>query len=113
MLAPVRSIVSFEAGPEAVAELLELARVAVGAFSQSDGCRGASFLQCLDAPERFQLVTEWEGVGAYRRAMSSAGVKLATYPLLLRCLDEPSAFAEVLRGRSDGSVEQLTTDLGD
>ena len=38
------------------------------------------------------LVTTWEHVGAYRRALSSYDVKLHAVPLLSRAIDEPSAY---------------------
>ena len=41
------------------------------------------------------MTTEWEGVGAYRRSLSSYDVKVDAAPLLSLGRDEPSAF-EVL-----------------
>ena len=38
------------------------------------------------------LTTEWESVGAYRRALSAYDVKLTAVPVLSRALDEPSAY---------------------
>lgn len=107
----MQSIVAFSAPPEQVGELVDLAATAIEAFVASDGCQGARFLQCLDEPDRHLLITTWAGVGDYRRAMSSPQVKLAAYPLLLRCLDEPSAFAEVLQAQPGGPVERRRTDL--
>jgi quinol monooxygenase YgiN len=51
----------------------------------------------LDDPTLWVLVTRWENVGAYRRALSSYEVKLNAVPLLSRALDEPSAY-EVVDG---------------
>ncbi len=44
------------------------------------------------------LTTEWEGPGAYRRALSSYDVKLTAVPTLSRALDEPSAYEPVEPG---------------
>jgi quinol monooxygenase YgiN len=52
----------------------------------------------IDDPELWALTTEWEGVGAYRRALSSYDVKLAAVPTLSRALDEPSAYETVEPG---------------
>ncbi len=46
----------------------------------------------VDDPELWALVTRWESVGGYRRALSSYDVKLDAVPLLSRALDEPSAY---------------------
>ena len=45
-----------------------------------------------DDPELWLLTTEWEGVGAYRRALSAYDVKLTAVPVLSRAIDEPSAY---------------------
>jgi quinol monooxygenase YgiN len=52
----------------------------------------------LDDPTLWTLVTTWENVGAYRRALSSYDVKLHAVPLLSRAIDEPSAFEVVEPG---------------
>jgi hypothetical protein len=52
----------------------------------------------VDDPELWLLTTEWEGPGAYRRALSAYDVKLAAVPTLGRALDEPSAYETVEPG---------------
>jgi hypothetical protein len=52
----------------------------------------------VDEPELWLLTTEWEGPGAYRRALSAYDVKLAAVPTLSRAIDEPSAYEPVLPG---------------
>jgi quinol monooxygenase YgiN len=52
----------------------------------------------LDDPELWVLTTEWEGVGAYRRALSAYDVKLTAVPTLSRAVDEPSAYEPVQPG---------------
>lgn len=52
----------------------------------------------VDDPELWVLTTEWEGPGAYRRALSTYDVKLAAVPTLSRALDEPSAYERVEPG---------------
>ena len=59
----------------------------------------------LDDPTLWTLVTRWENVGAYRRALSSYDVKLHAVPLLSRALDEPSAF-EVVEPGTDLNVRE-------
>ena len=52
----------------------------------------------LDDPDLWVLVTRWESVGGYRRALSSYEVKVGAVPTLSRALDEPSAYEPVLPG---------------
>ena len=52
----------------------------------------------VDDPELWVLITEWEGPGAYRRALSAYDVKLAAVPTLSRALDEPGAYERVEPG---------------
>ena len=59
-----------------------------------------------DDPELWVLTTEWESVGAYRRALSAYDVKLTAVPVLSRALDEPSAYESVEPG-TDLNVAQF------
>jgi len=52
----------------------------------------------VDDPALWTLVTTWENVGAYRRALSAYDVKLHAVPLLSRAIDEPSAYEMVEPG---------------
>jgi len=73
----------------------ERAEAAVSALAVRPGYRSARLARAADDPTRWVLVTEWEGVGAWRRALSSYDVKINATPLLALAEDEPSAF-EVL-----------------
>jgi quinol monooxygenase YgiN len=64
----------------------------------------------LDDPELWLLTTEWEGPGAYRRALSAYDVKVAAVPTLGRALDEPSAYEPVVPGEPLNIV--VTRSLG-
>ena len=52
----------------------------------------------VDDPGLWLLTTQWQGPGAYRRALSSYDVKTAAVPTLSRALDEPSAYEVVVPG---------------
>jgi quinol monooxygenase YgiN len=52
----------------------------------------------VDDPGLWLLTTEWEGAGAYRRALSAYDVKVAAVPVLSRAIDEPSAYEPVEPG---------------
>ena len=45
-----------------------------------------------DDPTLWALVTRWDGVGAYRRGLSAAEVKIAGAPVWVHALDEPGAY---------------------
>jgi len=64
-----------------------------------------------DDPTRWTLVTEWESVGAYRRALSAYDVKVNATPLLARSLDEPSAFEILAEAGPGGPVTTTDSDL--
>jgi Antibiotic biosynthesis monooxygenase len=40
------------------------------------------------------LLTRWDGVGSYRRALSAAEVKIAGAPVWVHALDEPSVYVD-------------------
>ncbi|MFZ2016186.1 MAG: antibiotic biosynthesis monooxygenase family protein [Nocardioides sp.] len=84
-----------EADAAAFRDDLERARESLGA--QPGYLRGR-IGRNVDDPTLWLLTTEWEGPGAYRRALSSYDVKLSAVPTLSRAIDEPSAFEPVEPG---------------
>jgi hypothetical protein len=44
--------------------------------------------------ELWALLTRWDGVGSYRRALSAAAVKIAGAPVWVHALDEPGVYVE-------------------
>jgi len=48
--------------------------------------------QNLDQSSLWTLVTHWENVGSYRRALSNNTVKMNAIPILARAIDEPGAY---------------------
>lgn len=48
--------------------------------------------RAVDEPGLWALVTEWEGAGFYRRALSAA--RMAMYPLMTLMVNEPTAFED-------------------
>lgn len=93
--------------PAQAREFLDAARAAIEAFAARPGYLGGRIGRAADDPSAWALVTEWDGVGAYRRALSSYDVRVIAAPLLATAHDAPSAF-EVLRDDSPGIA---TTDL--
>ena len=66
--------------------------VLLTALAARPGFRDGELGRCTDDPSLWALVTRWDGVGAYRRAMSAAEVKVAGAPVWLYALDEPGAY---------------------
>ena len=66
--------------------------VALDAFSACAGFVSGEFGQNLDDTTLWSLVTHWENVGSYRRALSNLNVKMNAIPLLARAIDEPGAY---------------------
>ena len=65
---------------------------ALEAFSACAGFVSGEFGQNLDDTTLWSLVTHWENVGSYRRALSNNTVKMNAIPLLARAIDEPGAY---------------------
>ncbi|GAA2517959.1 hypothetical protein GCM10010435_35020 [Winogradskya consettensis] len=86
------------------------AHAALAALAASTGYLSGRLTRALDDPGYWTLVTEWESVGAYRRALGGFDVKVNATPLLSESLDEPSAF-ETLASAAPGSpVEVVASD---
>lgn len=66
--------------------------VLLAALAARPGFRGGEVGRCTDDDGLWALVTRWDGVGAYRRALSAAEVKLAGAPVWVYALDEPGAY---------------------
>jgi hypothetical protein len=78
------------------------AAAALVALGARPGYRAGRLGRAYDDPTAWTLVTEWESVGAYRRALSAYDVKVNATPLLAESLDEPSAF-EILAEAGPGT----------
>ena len=91
--------------PEAEsATLLPRAQAALAAFAARPGYVRGRIGRAADDPTAWVLTTEWDGVGAYRRSLSSYDVKVDAAPLLSLGRDEPSAFEVLHRDEGAGAV---------
>ena len=64
----------------------------LAALAARPGFRDGELGRSADDPSLWARVTRWDGVGAYRRALSAAEVKIAGAPVWLFALDEPGAY---------------------
>lgn len=68
-----------------VATLLDALAVRPGFVSGELG-------RSADDPALWALLTRWDGVGSYRRALGAAEVKIAGAPVWVHALDEPGVY---------------------
>jgi quinol monooxygenase YgiN len=105
----------FRVDPQGRAAFQHAAGEALEALTAQPGCRAASLGQSTDDPHLLVIRSEWDGVGAYRRALSAFDVKVRAVPLLSSAIDEPSAYELVRSWTPDGLVSAasgLAADAG-
>ncbi|MGI5214428.1 antibiotic biosynthesis monooxygenase [Plantactinospora sp. CA-290183] len=100
----------FLVAEEAAAAFTERAHTALGVLAARPGYRRGQLLRALDDTRAWCLVTEWESVGTYRRALGAFDVKVHATPLLAESLDEPSAYETLASAEPDGPVEITRSD---
>ncbi|MFL6136273.1 MAG: antibiotic biosynthesis monooxygenase [Frankiaceae bacterium] len=71
---------------------LDRARAAVAALAGRPGYQGGWIGRAPDEPSAWIVATAWDGVGSYRRALSSYDAKVGAHPLLAEADGGPSAF---------------------
>lgn len=71
-------------------------RGALAVLAESTGFLRGWIAQATDDSELVTVTTEWDGIGAYRKALSRFEVKAHVIPLLSMAIDEPSAFEAVV-----------------
>lgn len=102
----------YRVAPEDTDGFLADAERALAALSERPGCLGVRLGRALDDGQLWVMQSQWESVGAYRRALSSYEVKMYAVPLMYRCVDEPSAYEVRLDARS-GEVRHFAGALAD
>lgn len=94
----------FVVPPETHDEFVERAHDALAVLADRPGYRSGRLTRALDDPAHWTLVTEWESVGAYRRALGGFEVKVRATPLLAQSVDGPSAFETLASAAPGGPV---------
>ena len=90
------------------ADFRERAREALDALRGQTGCRRGHVGRSMDEPTRWLLQTEWDTVGAYRRALSSYDVKVRAVPVMYHAIDEPTAYEALVEGGPDGLIDTVS-----
>lgn len=89
---------------------VERAQAALAVLAARPGYRYGRLSRALDEPRQWCLVTEWESVGTYRRALGAYEVKVHATPLLAESLDEPSAYESLATAGPGGAVVVIRSD---
>jgi len=88
----------FRVSADEAAELRASLEAALAVLSQQRGYVAGTLGRNVDDPELWVLQTQWEGPGAYRRALSAYDVKVTAWAVLGRAIEEPSAYEIVTPG---------------
>jgi hypothetical protein len=91
-------------------DFAERAGLALNALAATPGYVRGELGRAYDDPAYWSLVTEWESVGAYRRALGNFEVKVHATPLLAQSVDEPSAYEILARTDKSGVVTTVVSD---
>jgi hypothetical protein len=86
------------------------AHTALSTLAACGGYLRGRLARSYDEADQWTMVTEWESVGRYRRALSSYEVKLHATPLLARSLDEPSAYEVLAEAAPGGALTVAASD---
>jgi heme oxygenase (mycobilin-producing) len=100
----------FVVPPETQDGFVERAHTALAALAGQTGYLSGRLARALDDPAHWTMVTEWESVGAYRRALGAFDVKVHSVPLLSQSVDAPSAFETLAAAVPGGPVEVAASD---
>lgn len=100
----------FVVPPGAQDAFADRAHTALAALAERPGYLSGRLTRALDDPAYWTLVTEWESVGAYRRALGGFDVKVHATPLLSESLDEPSAYETLASAAPGGEVVVSASD---
>ncbi|MFL6109539.1 MAG: antibiotic biosynthesis monooxygenase family protein [Marmoricola sp.] len=92
-------------GDDALRADLETAH---GALAARPGYVEGTLGRNVDDPGLWVLVTRWQDIGSYRRALSAYDVKMSAVPVLSRAIDEPSGYELVGDGELNTAVPRDT-----
>ena len=86
------------------------AEAALKILATRPGYLRGQLARSTDDENDWVLITEWENVGSYRRALGGMDAKMIAMPLLAEAIDLPSSFEVLATGRTDGTVERGSSD---
>ena len=96
--------------PEPGTDLRTLGRASLEVLARRPGFVRGSVGRATDDADAWVLVTEWDTVGAYRRALGNAEVKMTATPLFYLADGAVSGFEQLVTA-DPGRVTDGVTDL--
>jgi quinol monooxygenase YgiN len=96
--APVFAVTRLRVREEDAEELAAAVAALMDALAARPGFLHGELGRLADDPALWALLTRWDGVGSYRRALSAAEVKIAGAPVWVYALDEPGVYVDVEDG---------------
>jgi quinol monooxygenase YgiN len=97
---------------DAAPDFADRARAALAALAARPGYLRGTLGRSTDDPDAWVLLTEWENVGSYRRALGNYEVKLHASTLLADAVDLPSSFEPLLEVAPGGAAIERDSDRG-
>lgn len=91
---PVFAVTRLRVREEDAEELTPLITALIDALAARPGFVTGELGRSADDPSLWALLTRWDGVGAYRRALGAAEVKIAGAPVWLHAVDEPGVYVD-------------------
>jgi hypothetical protein len=98
----VLALLRFRVGADEAGAFRDDATAALRLLAARPGFVRGQLATATDDPGLWVLATDWEGVGAYRRALASVEVRAGATPLLARVLDEPGGYEPVVTVEGPG-----------
>jgi hypothetical protein len=86
------AVTRFRAAESDVPTLLADGTILLDLLRQRHGFRDGAVGWSADEPGLLALWTSWDGIGAYRRALSAPEVKIAGAPVWVHAVDEPGVY---------------------
>jgi hypothetical protein len=96
--------------PESAGDLLEAGEQALAVLAARAGFLRGRLGRSTDKGGGWVLVTEWESVGSWRRALSSYEVKVHATPLLARSNDEASSYETLVAAEPGAAPVRFGSD---
>lgn len=92
--AAVFAVTRLRVREEDAEELAAAVAALLAALAARPGYLHGELGRSADDPALWALLTRWDGVGTYRRALGAAEVKIAGAPVWLYAVDEPSVYVD-------------------
>jgi hypothetical protein len=101
------SVTHFASG---AADFSARAQTALQALARRQGYLRGTLARSADADDAWVMITEWQNIGSYRRALGAYEVKVHATPLLAESVDVPTAFEPLVEVAPGGAALMRDSD---